>query len=87
MCSIVRGKKVPGAAGEEGRKDRQEDAYLIPYLIKKQLETSRGRLREEVAEGDLDRPPREARGAEMRRTEARGPDIAVDSGDESWRRT
>ena len=55
MARCMEGKKVPGAAGEEGRKDRQEDATLVSYLIEKQLDISRVRLQEEAVKGDLDK--------------------------------
>ena len=43
MDRVVGGKN-PGAAGEEGRRERQEDATLVPYLIERQHESSRVQL-------------------------------------------
>ena len=44
MDRIVERGKNPGAAREEGRKERREDATLIPFLIERQLESSRAQL-------------------------------------------
>ena len=87
MSRVVGGGKNPGAARKEGRKERREDAALIPYLIERQLDSSRAHLREEVGKGDLDRPTRESMDEEARRTKemARGPCITVDSEEEDWR--
>ena len=79
--------KNPGAAREEGRKERREDATLIPFLIERQQESSRAQLREEAANGDLDRPTRGARDDEVRKTRemAQGPCITLDLEEEGWR--
>ena len=44
MDRVVERGKNPGAAREEGRKERREDATLIPFLIERQLESSRAQL-------------------------------------------
>ena len=87
MSRVVGGGKNPGAARKEGRKERREDAALIPYLIERQLDSSRAHLREEVGKGDLDRPTRKSMDEEARRTKemARGPCITVDSEEQDWR--
>ena len=79
--------KNPGAAREEGRKERREDATLIPFLIERQLESSRAQLGEEAANGDLDRPTQGARDEKVKKTReiAQGPCITWDSDEERWR--
>jgi hypothetical protein len=61
MDRVVERGKNPGAAREERRKERREDATLIPFLIERQLESSRAQLRDEAANGGLERPTGGAR--------------------------